>query len=56
MDNVQKHNICINVPSSQTFRFHLESFIFEHGNSFVNISQNLEALCGKWGSFQEEMQ
>jgi hypothetical protein len=20
MDNVQKHNICINVPSSQTFR------------------------------------
>jgi hypothetical protein len=22
MDNVQKHNICINVPSSQTFRSH----------------------------------
>jgi hypothetical protein len=24
MDNVQKHNICTNVPSSQTFRSYLE--------------------------------
>jgi hypothetical protein len=23
MDNVQKHNICTNVPSSETFRSHL---------------------------------
>jgi hypothetical protein len=25
MDNVQKHNICINVPSSQTFRSYLNA-------------------------------
>jgi hypothetical protein len=25
MDNVQKHNICINVPSSQTFRSYLHN-------------------------------
>jgi hypothetical protein len=27
MDNVQKHNICINVPSSQTFR---SSLLYVH--------------------------
>jgi hypothetical protein len=27
MDNVQKHNICTNVPSSQTFRSYLLFFL-----------------------------
>jgi hypothetical protein len=33
MDNVQKHNICTNVPSSQTFRSYL--LLYE----FVNTPQ-----------------
>jgi hypothetical protein len=29
MDNVQKHNTCINVPSSQTFRSESELLVLE---------------------------
>jgi hypothetical protein len=25
MDNVQKHSVCNNIPSSQTFRYYLET-------------------------------
>jgi hypothetical protein len=28
VDNVQKHDTCINVPSSQTFRSYLQLFMF----------------------------
>jgi hypothetical protein len=29
MDNVQKHNTCINVTSSQTFRSYLSNIVFQ---------------------------
>jgi hypothetical protein len=35
MDNVQEHNICINVPSSQTCRSYLQISCFKHGNDFM---------------------
>jgi hypothetical protein len=39
MDNFQKHNICTNVPSSQTFSSYLQSAAF--GNCFLqNIPVN----------------
>jgi hypothetical protein len=45
MDNIQKHNICINVPSSQTSKFHeicrkifrLDSWLNEP-NAYIYIS------------------
>jgi hypothetical protein len=36
MDNVQKHNICTNVPLSQTFRSYL---------SMIQLGQNASVKC-----------
>jgi hypothetical protein len=30
MDNFQKHNVCINVPSSQNFRSQLQAYICQN--------------------------
>jgi hypothetical protein len=43
MDNVEKRNICTNVPSSQTFRSHLQ--IWLTGTAFVSACAKRSA----WG-------
>jgi hypothetical protein len=40
MDNVQEHNICTNVPSSQTFRSYLLSSGIENTASFEKYIEN----------------
>jgi hypothetical protein len=39
MDNVQKHNICTNVPSSQTFRSYSSTSVSK-ANLPYNLRQN----------------
>jgi hypothetical protein len=47
MDNAQKHNICTNVPSSQTFRSYLKFIVF--------AAQQLWGLGeGKWKKRSEQ--
>jgi hypothetical protein len=46
MCSVQKHNICINVPSSQTFRSYLNSQYFLEPEDFLSCSQ--EAVTGPY--------
>jgi hypothetical protein len=51
MDNVQKHNTCINVPSSQTSRFYhtnLNIYIFIH--TLFNANDKIKAVCRLWSS------
>jgi hypothetical protein len=49
MDNAQKHNLCINVPSSQTFKFlvHFLSWLFNDAAAMIGWLMNVEQLV-KW--------
>jgi hypothetical protein len=49
MDNVQKHNICTNVPSSQTFRSYQDKYFTDKKNICYNNIDNsfLHAVISK---------
>jgi hypothetical protein len=51
MDNVQKHNICINVPLSQTSRFyHTNLNIYFSIHTLFNANDKIKAVCRLWSS------
>jgi hypothetical protein len=42
MDNVQKHNNCINIPLSQTFRSYLVCFYKEPPDQAQHITNEID--------------
>jgi hypothetical protein len=47
MDNVQKHNICINVPSSQTVR----SYLHSHEHNALTFWAHISHVSTRLGEF-----
>jgi hypothetical protein len=45
MDNVQKHNICTNVPSAQTFRSYLHVIVYTLLTILTSLSGFDEIHC-----------